>query len=409
MNTSSRPSSLSGSKGLIIAAAVAGVIAVVGIGLWVNQTIEGLHVTAMRNTSSWGLYIAMFMLFVGLSAGGLIISSAPKALSLKGFDGISKVSVVISIVCTVLAIAYVIVDLGHPERVWHLFVYGQMNSPLMWDMLILSAYLILSIVYLWMLMRADEGKVSGKALKAMSIIALIIAVLVHSITAWIFSLNISRPFWNTALMAPWFVTSALVSGLGLVLLVAAVLNRGGSIKLDREDFFKLGRMLGVFVAIDLFLFFCDILTGVFPGAGLEHDLMGQLLSGALAPIFWVELVTGAIVLLLMFAPALRMQKTALVVASVLAVVCVFCKRFLLIEGGFQIPNIDFPGGAAGLEVPGAGAWWQQLGASLAYWPSGYELLVTVGVLALGVCLFLLALKFLPLFDRRGVQETKVDR
>ena len=69
------PAARFGGKGLNIGIAVAAVATVAGIALWVVQLSGGLVQTNMRNFDSWGLYITMFRFLVGLSAGGLIISS----------------------------------------------------------------------------------------------------------------------------------------------------------------------------------------------------------------------------------------------------------------------------------------------------------------------------------------------
>ena len=157
---------------------------------------------------------------------------------MKGFGGISKVAVWTSICCTVLAIGFVVVDLGQPVRLWELFAYSNLSSPLMWDIIVLSTYLILSIVYLWATLRAEAGKVSATALRVISVIALVCAVLVHSVTAWIFGLQQSHEFWHTALLAPWFVSSALVCGVALVLVVVIALRRAGYMQLDQETWSK---------------------------------------------------------------------------------------------------------------------------------------------------------------------------
>ena len=122
------------------------------------QLSGGMVQTGMRNLDSWGLYITSFMFFVGLSAGGLIISSVPKAFGIAGFGGISKVAVMSSIACTVAAIGMVVVDLGQPARLWELFAYSNLGSPLMWDILVLGTYLILSCFYLWAQVRAEVGR-----------------------------------------------------------------------------------------------------------------------------------------------------------------------------------------------------------------------------------------------------------
>ncbi|MBC5585831.1 polysulfide reductase NrfD, partial [Eggerthella sp. NSJ-70] len=123
------PAARFGGKGLNIGIAVAAVIAAAGVALWGVQLSGGLVQTGMRNLDSWGLYITMFMFLVGLSAGGLIISSVPRAFGMKGFGGISKVAVWTSICCTVLAVGFVVVDLGQPARLWELFAYSNLGSP----------------------------------------------------------------------------------------------------------------------------------------------------------------------------------------------------------------------------------------------------------------------------------------
>ena len=98
------------------------------------------------------------------------------------------------------AVGFVVIDLGQPLRLWELFAYSNLGSPLMWDIAVISIYLILSVVYLWATLRAEAGKVSEKALRVISVIALVTAVLVHSVTAWIFGLQQAHEFWHTALL-----------------------------------------------------------------------------------------------------------------------------------------------------------------------------------------------------------------
>ena len=247
-----------GGRGLNIAIGVSAVVVVAGLVLWAMQLSGGMVQTGMRNLNSWGLYITSFMFFVGLSAGGLIISSVPKAFGVAGFGGISKVAVMSSIACTVAAIGMVVVDLGQPMRLWELFAYSNLSSPLMWDILVLGTYLILSCVYLWAQVRADAGKMSHTALRVISVVALVCAVLVHSVTAWIFGLQAGREMWHTALLAPWFVSSALVCGTALVICVVVALRAAGYLKWEQANLVKLAKLLGAFVMVDLYFFGCHL-------------------------------------------------------------------------------------------------------------------------------------------------------
>jgi len=382
------------SKGQLIAIIIAAVIAVAGIGLWAFQLSSGFVNTNMRNLDSWGLYIINFMWFVGLSAGGMIISSAPKVFGAKGFGGISKVAVWVSICCTVLAVAFVLVDLGGPARVWHLFAYANLTSPLMWDIIVLTIYLIVSIVYLWAVLRVEKNKGSVKVLRVLSAIALICAIMVHTVTAWIFGLLHARDFWYTALLGPWFVSSALVSGLALVVIVTIALRKAGYLSLEQEHITKMAKFLGIFMAIDLYFFACDLLTTGFPGSD-GAAIVGMLTTGPLALFFWAEVVLSIIVLLVAFIPKLR-TTPFVATASVLAILAILCKRIQLLVGGFQIPNITYPTVATGPELTEIGAGFASISPNLVYFPSPLEFGIVIGVLALGAFLLLMGLRLLPL-------------
>ena len=383
-----------GGKGLNVAIIVSAALVVAGIALWVMQLSGGMVQTGMRNLDSWGLYITMFMFFVGLSAGGLIISSVPKALGLEGFGGISKVAVWTSICATVVAIGFVVVDMGQPFRVWELFVYSNLSSPLMWDIIVLMTYLILSVVYLWAQLRAEAGKVSQVALRVISVIALVCAVMVHTVTAWIFGLQQSHELWHTALLGPWFVSSALVCGTALVIVVVIALRKTGYLELDQKYLVKLAKMLGAFCVVDLYFFGCDLLTAGFPG-GSGAEVVEMLVVGPLAPFFWAEVVGTALAAAICFVPAAR-GNGMLVVASLLAIVAILCKRVQLLFGGFQIPNLEMPFAM----TPMAAVDWQGGFANayegLVYMPTALEFGVCLGVVALGALLLFLGLKKLPL-------------
>ena len=344
------PAARFGGKGLNIGIAVA---AIAGLALWGVQLSGGLVQTGMRNLDSWGLYITMFMFLVGLSAGGLIISSVPRAFGMKGFGGISKIAVWTSICCTVLAVGFVVIDLGQPLRLWELFAYSNLGSPLMWDIAVISIYLILSVVYLW-----------------------------------------AHEFWHTALLAPWFVSSALVCGVALVLVVVIALRKAGYLELDQANVVKLVKMLGAFVVVDLYFFGCDLLTAGFPG-GSGSEIVAMLVSGPLAPFFWVEIVGCALCAAVCFAPKLR-TNPLIVVASLLAIAGIFCKRVQLLVGGFQIPNLDYAGSMTQYTVTDWASGMTGAYQGMVYWPTPIEFGIVLGVVGLGALLLLLGLKYLPL-------------
>ena len=385
-------------KGLTIGIIACGVLALAGIVLWAVQLTGGMIQTGMRNLDSWGLYITFFMFFVGLSAGGLIISSVPKAFGIKGFGGISKVAVMSSIACTVAAIGFVVVDLGQPLRLWELFAFSNLGSPLMWDIIVLGTYLILSCIYLWAQMANESGRVSDKALRVLSVVALICAVMVHSVTAWIFGLQQGREMWYTALLGPWFVSSALVCGTALVICVVMALRKIGYLELDQAYIVKLAKLLGAFVCVDLYFFACDLLTEGFPAAS-GTDVVWMLVAGPLAPFFWIEVLGCAVCAVICFTPKLR-TNPLLIVASALAIVGILCKRIQLLVGGFQLPNLDYAGAMTSMTVTNWEAGWTGAYSGMVYWPTPLEFGVMIGVVALAGLIFLLGVKYLALRPKK---------
>ena len=93
-------------------------------------------------------------------------------------------------------------------------------------------------------------------------------------------------------MAPMFITSALVSGLALVILLAlvAAAPRAGSDFGDDLVAF-LGGLLGVFIAVEAFLVLAEYLTASYPGAA-EASAIERMLVGPYAPLFWFEIGVG---------------------------------------------------------------------------------------------------------------------
>jgi molybdopterin-containing oxidoreductase family membrane subunit len=265
----------------------------------------------------------------------------------------------------------------------------------MWDIIVLSTYLILSIVYLWAYRREDEGKMSHTAIRVISIIALVVAVGVHTVTAWIFSLSAAHEFWHTALMGPWFVASALDCGTALVLVVVIALQKAGRLSIERSSMVNLAKMLAVFTCVDLYFFACDLLTSGFPG-GEGADVVAMLVTGPLAPFFWTQIACMVLACVILFVPRLR-TKGGVVVASALVIAGVFCKRCQILMGGFQIPNIEFADVANQMTITHWDSGMSLLGyQGLVYWPTPLEFGVAAGVVALGGFLLLLGLKYLPL-------------
>ena len=386
------------------------VVMAIGFAAWVYQLSQGLVVTNMRNTVMWGQYILFFMFFVGLSAGGLIVASSGRLFGASRFTPIVRLAVVEATVAVMLAALFLLPDIGRPERLWHVLRYPNLTSPMVWDFAIVAAYFLLSLAYVWLYSRADlaasgsplalgtpdtpagrerDDRIRGR----LAWVALPAAILLHSITAWIFGLQISRGFWYTAIMAPLFVASALVSGLGLVILLALVLRRLGRLHFDNGLVSYLGGLLAVFICVEAFFVLSEALTAAYPGAPFESDPIGRMLYGEYAPFFWFEVVVGLVVPFLLLARrAMRSNPRVVGAAAAIAIVGIYVHRLNIVLNGLSHAPVGLPPGVS-IGTPQDGT---SFAMSLFYVPSAVEWLIVAGVLAFGALVFTLAARLLPM-------------
>lgn len=322
----------------------------VGLSAFLYQWANGLGVTGLSNTISWGLYIISFMFLVGVSAGGLIVVAGSELVESDRFEPFTRLAVIVSGTAIAAAAISILPDLGRPQLAWKMIWQPHWTSPLIWDVIVITVYLTIAAVDLWLLTRPEPRP---KALRTMAFIALPAAVLVHSVTAWIFGLLVARPFWNTALLAPMFISSALVSGTALLIVVAHVVDRTTEWDPPDRVFPDLGRLMVWFIGVDAFLLFAEILTTYLSRVPDHVKQLNVILIGRLAPVFWAEVVLGVVVPFAIFASRLRYRRGWLVAAGVLSLVGVFFKRINIVMTSMFEPLVGLapgiPGGRPGQE------------------------------------------------------------
>lgn len=376
-------------------------IIVVGLYAWYLQLQNGLILTNMRDVISWGAYISLFAWFVGVSAGGLIVSSSAAVFKIKEWEPISKMANLIAAVMIAFAAAAILPDLGRTDRILNLFLYPNWSSPLIWDVTIIFTYLVISVTELLLLIRADAMKKRGNDLSArnsasivrgLAFVALPVAVFTHSITAWIFGLQISRPLWNTALLAPLFLASALASGLGLVIFVALLGNRFGATKVSKETLVGLGRLLSVIIMVDLFLLVSEYITALWPGVPTEVSPFQVEFFGPYGFLAWVQWSLALAAFALLVYPRLRNSMSAKLVAAFFVLVEVFFYRLELVIPAFVNPLIQLqPGTSIGTYAQG----FSSFEFAGAYLPSAIEWSIVAALVALAALFITIGITYLP--------------
>ncbi len=353
-----------------------------GLAAWIYELHNGLATTGMRDVVSWGMYIFTFAFLIGLSAGGLIMASSAEVFGIAALKPLARLGVLSAAACVTVAAIMILPDLGRPGRILNIFIHPNWTSPLVWDILIISVYFAFSVVDLAVLQRHETRPGSvRKAVRVLAYIGLPTAVLLHSITAWIFGLQIARTWWNTALMAPLFVVSAILSGTALVTLLALAAERWGGFTLPAQTRRWLRGFIAVALIVDLFFVGCDYITVLWGNVPADRSALDLVLPGGpFAWTFWVEWIAGGLIpLAFLLVPRLRRVPGSLGIAAALAVIGVYAFRIELVVIGFINPLTQFPpGNALGTFTPGATSF-QLVGR---YWPTWVEYSIVLGLFAL---------------------------
>ena len=185
------------------------------------------------------------------------MASSASVFHIAQFKKVAVPAIILSTVCICCAGMFVLIDLGGIQRIWNVLVSPNPMSPLLWDICVITCYLVINVLYLYFM---TSKRANPHAVSIISRFALPIAILVHSVTAWIFGLQLAREAWYSAIMAPIFVASAMDSGLALLLIVLLALQAAKVFELGRKLMATLAGLLATCIAVDAFFIGCELLT-----------------------------------------------------------------------------------------------------------------------------------------------------
>ena len=126
-----------------------------GLYCYIHQLCNGLGVTAMRNYVSWGLYISTFVFFIGLSHSGTLVSAILRITKQEWRRPITRSAELLTFVSLCFGGIMPIIDLGRPDRIANLVIFGRLQSPLIWDIISICTYFCGSTVFLFLPMIPD--------------------------------------------------------------------------------------------------------------------------------------------------------------------------------------------------------------------------------------------------------------
>jgi protein NrfD len=391
---------------------MAGVIFfVVGLVGWFDRLVYG-HVHAnYGSVVTWGLWVAAYIYFIGLSAGSFLISSLVYVFGMKRFERIGRLAVFSAIVTLFLALLSIWADLGHMERAWHVMVYANFKSPMAWMIWLYSAYFALLLAEMWFLLRADlvAGAIGRdwragvyralslgstersaasiardkRVVKVLATIGVPLAIMFHGGVGALFGVVAARPHWHSGMFPILFLLSALVSGGALLTVIAAIFQGGW--QRNRDTVLTLGQMVLGLLLLDVLFQFSEFLVA-FYGAVPGHIAgMKLMLAGPFWWVFWGwQIVLGTLVPIAILVAGTRRDPRWVSGAGLLIAL-----GFLGVRLNIVIP------GLAAEEIHGLSRAFASARMSTNYLPSASEWLLTIGVVGLGLLLFGLGELLLP--------------
>lgn len=344
-----------------LAAALAAVVAA-GLAAWVVQLHSGLGAAGYNDQAFWAVYEADLVTFIGVSYGGAVISAVLRLTGAEWRAPLTRLAEGTAVVTVLIGGAFVIPHLGHVQQAWELVTRPNLSSPIFWDFIAVATYTVASIVFFALplvpdtaIVRAGYPELLGRrarlyraicggwagtprqrrvlqgSLGLISIMIIPLAVSVHSVLSWAFALS-SRPWWHESIWAPYFVVAALYSGVALVVLVVAAFRRAYHLEafVTERHFKRLGFIMAAFAAAYLYLTFADILPGAYVGETDTAAVFHALLVGRYSAYFWLFVVGGGIIPLLLIANRRTRTTAGIITAAAFIVPAMWLKRILMV-------------------------------------------------------------------------------
>jgi molybdopterin-containing oxidoreductase family membrane subunit len=403
-----------------VAIALLGGVVLCGVATWGYQMYYGFGVTGYNWPVYWAFHETNFVFWIGISHAGTLISAILRLVNATWRRPVTRCAEIITVFALMIGAMFPLVHLGRPWLAFYLIPYPSerglwpnYRSPLVWDFFAINTYLIASVLFLLLPMIPDfaliRDRASGwrqkiyarlslgwhgspkqwhrleSAMHIMALIILPVAVSVHTIVSFDFSMAIV-PMWHSTIFGPYFVAGAIFSGVAALILVMAILRK--ILKLERYllplHFQNLGKLLLLMSLLWGYFVFNERLTTWYGNSPHEMNVFWSTQTGTYAPLFWAMVLLNFVIPF----PLLTIRKlrsiTSTVIASGGVVVGMWLERFLII-----VPSLA--------RKSGPYSW----GSYAPRWP---EIVIMISSFAAMALLYVLFSKLVPLVS---IWELKV--
>ncbi len=401
-----------GRSGKIWVAVLAAVF-LTGLFFWVDQIRNGLGITAMRDYSTWGIYIANFIFFVAISLVGSLVSAILKLSGARMRTPLTRISEMIAIASIVFAAIVIIVDMGRPDRFLNVIFHARIQSPITWDVIVISTYLVISLLLFYLPLIPDlaflrdrmtgipgwqkkmyrflaldwtghpgQEKILRRAEQVLAVLIIPVAFGIHTVTSWLFATTL-RPGWDSNDFGPYFVSGAFMVGAGGVIAAMYIFRTHYSNwekYLTDRHFDFMGRLLVLLSLVYLYFNINEYFVPAYKMKGGEAEHLRALFSGNYAPLFWSVQIFGMLVPIVVLMFRRGRKPLPMFLVSILVIVGAWFKRFLIVVPTLSHPYIPMD------RVPQT---WQH------YFPTFKEWSITAGTLAGALLIITLLARLFP--------------
>jgi molybdopterin-containing oxidoreductase family membrane subunit len=352
---------------------------------WGFQIVNDIGVAGITRPVFWGFYIVNFVFWIGISHAGTLISAILRVTQAEWRRPVTRCAEAITTFALMIGGLFPLIHLGRPWIFWYMMpiptdrgIWPNFRSPLMWDVLAITTYLIGSVMYLLLPMIPDfaiirdrmmrENPKSLKTLffrvaalgwrgtpqqwfsleagiKTMAVVIIPVAVSVHTIVSWDFAMAI-RPMWHSTIFGPYFVVGAIYSGVAVLMLAMYLLRKGLHIEeyLNDKVFNNLGLMFLAFAMLWSYFTFAEHLTVWYGNEHAERIVFDARIDGRFSGYFWTMIVVNTVIpfLILPFRWGRKPLGTAIVGFGVL--IGMWIERYLIVVGTLSFPRLTYTEG-----------------------------------------------------------------
>ena len=399
------------------------ILCIIGMYAYYRQLRYGLVVTNMRDYASWGIYISNFVFFVAISLVGSLITAIFRLANVKWATPLTRIAEMIAVSAIVFASLIIIVDMGRPERLLNLFLFGRIQSPIMWDVIVIGTYFVISILLLYLPLLPDfkilirfkeqngklldrlyrikgsfwkgtkeQYKILNRSIKILCIAIVPVAFSIHTVTSWLFATTY-RPGWDSTNFGAYFVSGAFLVGAGGVVVAMYVFRKYFGLEkyITALHFDRMGKVVVMLALLYVYFNINEYMIPAFKMKKTEQGHLSGLFTGEFAILFWFAIAVGMVIPILILLFKGGRKPLPMFIAGVMIVVGAWFKRYLIVTPTLLHPILPM----------------QDVPASYHhYFPSWEEWAIAIGSLAGALLIITLFARIFPIVP---IQETITEK